>query len=124
MLIDHTGKQLADSITEDTITRTQARINAAIRSKVLQMHSGTLRKMLKNCDSLANKAAPAIVEKAKQAATLDLNREIDRLQALRTINPNIREDEVDYFRNELDNIVGRLDETLPQLDAVRVMVVV
>lgn len=124
VVIDHTGKQHTESLTQEAIVQTQSRISAGIRSKVLQMHSGTLRKMLKTCEKLANDKAPELVQAATDMATRDMTQEIDRLLALQTINPNIREDEVDYFRRELDILTDQLGESLPQLDAVRVMIVV
>jgi ATP-dependent helicase HepA len=51
-----------------------------------------------------------------------LHVEIERLEALQGINPNVREEEIDYFRK----MVMRVDEILgnahPRLDALRVLI--
>lgn len=124
VVIDHTGKQYTKQLGDDVILQSQSPIKAGIRTRVLQMHSGTLRNMLKLSNKLANEQVPELVQTARDAASRDMTREIDRLQALKTINPTIRDDELDYFRNERDILLQKLDESLPQLDAVRVMIVV
>ena len=123
VVIDHKGNQYNEQLTDEIINQSQSRIHAEIRTKVIQMQAATLRKMMNSCEKLANKQAPALIEAAKQAATEIFTQELDRLVALKTVNANIRDDELDHLRQEQKNILQRLDDTLPQLDAVRVMIV-
>ena len=67
---------------------------------------------------------PALVDNAKQTASLEYRQEIDRLVALQQVNPAIRDEEIAYLRCEQDKIRQQLDATVAQLDALRVIVVV
>jgi ATP-dependent helicase HepA len=53
-----------------------------------------------------------------------LGRELDRLKALQQINANVRDDEIEFFRDQLNHFEGALENAKLRLDAVRVMIAV
>jgi ATP-dependent helicase HepA len=62
----------------------------------------------------------------KNAHTLEkatLSTEINRLKALRPVNPNVREDEIAFFEQQLAALNTLIDASQLRLDALRVIVV-
>jgi len=51
-----------------------------------------------------------------------LTREIDRLRALRQVNPNVRDEEIEYLERQQELITGILESATLRLDAVRVII--
>jgi len=124
IVIDHQGNDRSALLADEIIESTQSRIGGEIITKVIQMHGATLRDMLGRCKALANQQLPSLVRDARQRAETEFRHEIDRLVALQTVNPNIRDDEIEYLRVVESDMLQRLDESLAQLDAVRVMIVI
>ena len=52
-----------------------------------------------------------------------LTLEHDRLLALKSVNPNIRDDELDAIEEERQQILSHLDDANWRLDAIRLIVV-
>ncbi len=124
VVIDQQGKQYQTSLTHAVIEKIQDRIPREVVSKIIKGHAAALKKMLAVCDKLVSQHVPVVVDKARQQVERDYNREVDRLVALKTINPNIRDEEITFFRQEKQLIIEQLDATVSQLDAIRVMIVV
>lgn len=55
--------------------------------------------------------------------TSQLTAELERLEALKAVNPNIREEELEYVRNQMAELNGYLDASQLQLDAIRMVLV-
>jgi len=47
---------------------------------------------------------------------------VDRLKALRRVNPNVREEEIAFFEVQQKALVKAIDNAVPRLDALRVIV--
>lgn len=78
--------------------------------------------MISQNEKLAQSEAPAILDEAHRQTKQTLETEINRLKALREVNPNVREDEIRYFENEWHTLDKLLDSTSLRLDAIRVIV--
>jgi ATP-dependent helicase HepA len=55
--------------------------------------------------------------------TQQLSAELDRLESLKAVNPNIREEELEYLRNQMQELNTYLDASQLQLDAIRMVLV-
>ena len=53
-----------------------------------------------------------------------LGHEVERLRALQKINPGVRDDEIDFFRDQLERFETALEHARVRLDAVRVVVAI
>ena len=58
---------------------------------------------------------------SEQAQTLQ--QDLDRLEALKAVNPNVRVSELDYLRNLQAELHHLIDQTQLKLDAIRFIVV-
>ena len=124
IVIDQDGKQFQDALTHSLINQYQGRLNLETAMQVIKAHGSALKTMVTITDKLADEAAPAILDEAKQHATNLLTHEIERLVALKDINPNVREDEIQHFEKLSTELQERLGSTVAQLDAVRVIIAI
>lgn len=122
IVLDQTGKLYHDVLSHSAINKMQERVNLETAIKIIRAHGGTLRKMINASDKFAEKSTPAILVEAKDHVAEVLGLEIQRLVALKTVNPNVRDDEIDYFEQLKIDIQARLDTTIAQLDAIRVII--
>ena len=124
VLLDQKGRRLDTQLSEAWLDQAQKEIKHEIANQVVKSQMALMKSMLAAMDKLATQSVPALVDNAKQSATIEYRQEIDRLLALQKVNPNIRDDEIDYLRREQASILQQLDATVAQLDAVRVIVVI
>ena len=119
---DQKGRQLQTYLSESFIEQVQERINTEVANKVIKAHGATLKTMLNQNESFVDQYVPELLDAAKAKAAQEYRQEIDRLIALRTVNPNIRQEEIDHFTNESEQIQQQLAATVAQLDAIRVII--
>lgn len=124
IVCDQKGRPLQNHLSEAFIEEVQERVNAEIAGKVIKAHGSTLKAMLTKNEALVGQYVPELLDAAKARAENEYRQEIDRLIALRTINPNIRQEEIDFFQNESAQIQQQLSTTVAQLDAIRVIIAV
>ena len=124
VLIDQKGRRLDAHLSETWLEQAQQEIKYNIATQVVKSQMKLIKTMLAATDKLTTQTVPALLDKAKQSASLDYRREIDRLLALQKVNPNIRDVEIDHLRHEQQDVLQQLDATVAQLDSLRVIVVV
>ena len=122
VVLDERGGRHEEQLGIDDVYSQRKNVNAETANKIAHAKETELRRMIEQCEQLAQQQAPAILEEARQQATQTLGGEIDRLKALQRRNPNVRDEEIDYFEQQLHD-VNRLIETAHlRLDALRVIV--
>ena len=52
-----------------------------------------------------------------------LNGELERLLALKAVNPNIRDEEIDILEQQMQQLSGYIESAQLQLDSLRLIVV-
>jgi ATP-dependent helicase HepA len=124
IVIDKDGKQFQEVLSHAVINQYQGRLNLETAMQVTRSHGSTLKNMLTKADKLAVQNTPSIIDEAKQHADQLLKHEIERLVALKELNPNVREDEIQHLQVLNDDIQERLNMTIAQLDAVRVIIAI
>ena len=67
--------------------------------------------------------ARAVIDAARAEANEKLGAELSRLNALKAVNPNIRDDEVEALESNRKQVLESLDQANWRLDALRLIVV-
>ena len=79
--------------------------------------------MIKAAQDLAAPHQAHIITSASETMQSLQKAELDRLQALAEVNPNIRQDEIDHLQAETDELQDYLNSAQIKLEALRVAVV-
>jgi ATP-dependent helicase HepA len=123
-VLDKKGKDFSATLTSDYIDTHSTHIQQETAIEVVRSQRQQIRELVFASDQLAQQQAPAIIDQAHKHASTALSKEVNRLKALQLINPNIRNEEIDFFATQLAEIDKVLDAASPRLDAVRVIVTV
>ena len=79
-------------------------------------------KMVDRVEALAENQLPAMLAEARQTLADLLGAEQERLSALATVNPNIRQEEIDNLAQNRAALEHHLESASLKLDAIRVIV--
>ncbi len=92
--------------------------------KIVNAKSEILKVMLKRGEIYANARAKQVLELAHTESNETITKEINRLEALSKVNPNIRNDEIAFFEGQLASLNRVLESANLRLDAIRVIVAI
>ena len=63
------------------------------------------------------------MNKLRRDMQTNLNGELERLQALKAVNPNIRDEELEVIEAQINELTGYISKAQVQLDSLRLIVV-
>ncbi len=122
VLIDVNGKNFSTNFSSSTIRLSTHPVDKATASKVMRAYGDSLRQMVKLADVEANKQVPELLATAQRHSHQTLDREINRLKALQQHNPNVRDEEIQFFEQQLQALTEALTNSSPRMDAMRVII--
>ncbi|WP_298944202.1 RNA polymerase-associated protein RapA [uncultured Psychromonas sp.] len=122
LLLDKNAKNLGENVTFDSFNRQLTPINRHISRKVAAASQALIDQLIKQSLPTAQSLMADIIDEAKQNMQHTLQQESARLLALKAVNPNIREDEIQYLSDQQANFEQILDNTQLKLDAIRFIV--
>jgi len=121
-VIDVNGKDLSERLSHDAINQNQEPVPQEVASQVVKSHKKEIRQLIQGSEALARQNAPDILSNAREQTRQLLKGEINRLKALQQVNPNVRDEEIEYFETQYQGVIQVLDSAVPRLDALRVIV--
>ncbi|MCP8898303.1 RNA polymerase-associated protein RapA [Gilvimarinus xylanilyticus] len=124
VLLDSNGKDFAQALGADKLHQILKKVPRATAQELVRHSREAIATLLDQAEAKVEPLRDQQVDDAKSAAREDIGREIERLQDLAKINPNIREEELNYLQTRLDTSLECLDHASLKLDAVRVIVAV
>jgi len=123
IVVDERGKNHATELGHERINRTRAPVDSETAAQVVRAKAQTIRGMLGLAEQRANEHAPDILHTALTQATAMLDKEIARLKALHSVNPNVRAEEIHFFETRRRHLTNTIEAAKLRLDALRVIVV-
>ncbi|TDG12080.1 RNA polymerase-associated protein RapA [Seongchinamella unica] len=122
LLVDARGKQLADLVPHARLNSLVERVKKPTALAIIkQVHQEVDAKM-----AIANQQAEARLEEiltaAEQDMRNDLGAELSRLEALRELNPAIREEELEHLRYRIEECAIHIQHANLQLQALRLII--
>ncbi|MDH4020718.1 MAG: RNA polymerase-associated protein RapA [Xanthomonadales bacterium] len=123
IVVDIKGNDLSELLTEKHFNKLGQRVRLISAQDFLRHTRAKIVSMLKKAEQLAADQEPSIVDAAKTHMQKLQQTELRRLQALAEVNPNIRQEEIDYLVAETSELEHHLDSTHLKLEALRVAVI-
>ncbi|MFU9137261.1 RNA polymerase-associated protein RapA [Erwinia tasmaniensis] len=123
MLVDRKGTNLAARVEFESFNRQLNAINRHNGSKLVNAVQQDVHAILKLAEDQAAAEARVLIDIARREADEKLSAELSRLDALRAVNPNIRQDEIDALESNREQVLSALSEAGWRLDALRLIVV-
>ena len=122
ILIDEQGHNNYLEFDHETLNEYQVRVSAVISRQVIQLKKESIKTMVSRSESLAQMEVPSMVAHARKQIQEMFTQEIERLQALHKVNPNVRMEEIEFLQQQLEGLLHAIDSTHLRLDALRVIV--
>jgi len=122
VVLDEYGNSHETDLSHSLIQQSRTPVNADTANKIIRAKEQTLRALIVQCEETARAHAPEILASAHQRSNQTLNREINRLRALRQVNPNVRDEEIVFFEQQQEMLNRALQSASLRLDAIRVIV--
>ncbi|WP_058912220.1 RNA polymerase-associated protein RapA [Entomohabitans teleogrylli] len=123
MLLDKNGTDLASQVEFESFNRQLSAVNRHTGSKLVNAVQQDVHAILQLAENQVENAARALIDAAHGEADEKLSAELSRLEALRAVNPNIRDDELSAIENNRQQVLESLDQASWRLDALRLIVV-
>ncbi|MDO6561843.1 RNA polymerase-associated protein RapA [Amphritea sp. 1_MG-2023] len=122
IVVDTNGTDLSEILTEAHINNLAERVGRRQAVEIVKHTRPDIDKMVKRVEGIAETQLPAMLDQAKHNVETLLGAEQQRLTALATVNPNIRQEEIDYLAQNRAALEQHLQTASLKLDAIRVIV--
>jgi len=106
------------------INQNQTRVAAEIIKEIITMKSDVIRTLLEKSRNLADKEAPELKRQAQERTIEILQKEVDRLTHMRKVNSNVRIEEIEHFKNQLEVTSELIASASIRLDALRIIITI
>ncbi len=122
VMIDPQGRDYSNDLSSEKLEAIRAKVDRETARKIIRAFGKKLREMVPLAEQHAERVAPVFLQEAEARAQTMLNREINRLKALQKVNPNVRNDEIQFFETQLAALTQAIKAAHLRLDAVRVII--
>ncbi|GIU43182.1 RNA polymerase-associated protein RapA [Shewanella algidipiscicola] len=123
ILLDKNGNNLSDNVSYESFDKQLSAVNRHIASKLVNASQTILHPLFAKGETYAEAELTLLAESARAKMTSQLTAELERLESLKAVNPNIRDEELEHLKSQMSELNGYLDGCLLQLDAVRLVLV-
>ena len=122
LLLDSKGNDLAGQVNFDTLQNKLKPLGKDIANKMVKMARPNIEQLIKLGDHKITEIAQAKIQEASKLADQTLSTEINRLIALKAVNKNIRQAEIDVLEKQRELSLEELSKASWRLDSLRVIV--
>lgn len=123
IVVDSKQHDLSDIVTTKHFAKLGKRVRRHTAQDFIRHTRAQIITMIEHAEQLAAVHEKTIVKTANAQMQNLQQSELQRLQALAEVNPNIRQEEIDHLLNETSELQHFLDSTHIKLEALRVAVV-
>jgi len=122
ILLDEQGNGDYPHLNHESVNQHLQPVATGIAKQVIQLKEDAIRELLMVCERQASAQAPQLIAAAEVRIRQTFAPEIERLKALQQINPSVRDEEIQFFEQQLQQLTNALKSSNLRLDAVRVIV--
>lgn len=122
LLLDSKGNDLAGQVNFDTLQNKLKPLGKDIANKMVKMARPNIEQLIKLGDHKMTEIAQAQIREASKLANQTLSTELNRLIALKAVNKNIRQAEIDLLEKQRLVSLEELSKASWRLDSLRVIV--
>lgn len=122
LLLDSKGNDLAGQVNFDTLQNKLKPLGKDIANKMAKMARPNIEQLIKLGDHKITEIAQAKIREASKLADQTLTSELNRLIALKAVNKNIRQAEIDALEKQRVLSLEELNKSSWRLDSLRVIV--
>jgi ATP-dependent helicase HepA len=122
LLVDARGKDLAALVPHERLNSLIEKVKKPTALAIIKQVHAEVEAKMTLASTQAEKNLQVILTEAEQAMRADLGAELSRLEALREVNPSIREEELEHLRFRIEECAIHIQHANPQLQALRLVI--
>ncbi|MDG2943545.1 RNA polymerase-associated protein RapA [Exercitatus varius] len=122
LLLDGKGRDLAAQVSFSRLEKQLKPMDKHVANKMVKMIRPNIEKMLVMAEQQVAERAKTVIAAAQQQADSALSHELNRLNGLKSVNKNIRQDEIDGLETLRIQSLAALAKANWRLDSLRVIV--
>ena len=123
LLLDSKGNDLAGQVNFDTLQNKLKPLSKDIANKMVKMARSNIEQLINLGDHKMTEIAQAQIREGSKLADQTLSTELNRLLALKAVNKNIRQTEIDGLEKQRVLSLEELSKASWRLDSLRVIVI-
>ena len=123
VMLDRHGNDLADKVTFEQIGDQLAPIGRHTATKLVAALRQNLPELIGKGETIASVQSEALAQRALSKADDYFRYELDRLNALKAVNPTVRDDEIEHLEQQGLQVQQVLSQAQLQLEAIQLIVV-
>ncbi len=122
LLIDARGKDLAKIVSFERLNSLMQRVKKLTALEIIkQVHVEVETKVVASKQQAEQRLGDILIN-AEQNMRADLGEELLRLEALKAVNPSIRQEELDYLSYRIEESAAHIQQAGVQLQALRLII--
>ncbi len=122
VMSDVNGRDLGEVLPHERLNGMCEKVKRNTAQAIVKQVRNDIEKMLTHSTTIAEKKLPTIINTANEKMMSSLKVEVDRLEALQAINPTIRDEEINFFKQQISASADVINRSSVQLQAIRVVV--
>lgn len=123
IMLDAKGNDLSDQVEFESFHRQLSPVNRQLATKLVSSVQSEIVKLIQGSEAVIEPKVAQVRALANKEMMHSLNGELARLQALKAVNPTIREEELEILERQMSELDGYINQAQYQLDSLRVIVV-
>jgi ATP-dependent helicase HepA len=122
LLVDARGKDLAEIVPHRRLNELCEKVRKPVALAIIKQVGPQVEEKMQSARALADSQLQQTLTTADGRMRLELGAEIDRLKALRALNPSIRESEIAHLAYRVDECSAHIRHASLQLQALRLII--
>jgi ATP-dependent helicase HepA len=123
ILVDKTGKNLADKVSESVLDKQLSPVKKQMALQLIKALKSQIAPLVEQAEVHGKQQISAIQTKALTNMQTKLEQEQQRLMALKAVNPNVRQAEIDFITLQQSELSHYIEKAQLTFEAVRMIVV-
>lgn len=122
LLVDARGKELAKLVPHDRLNKLVEKVQKSTALEIIKRVQKEVDAKMALANQQAEQQLQTLLEQAEATMRSSLGAELQRLEALREVNPSIRQEEVDHLRYRIDECALHIRHANLQMQALRLII--
>lgn len=123
LVVDSNGNELTAVVSQAHLDKLGVRVSTSNARELIKYAREKIVDLEQRVESLSETLVADMIEQARANMLERQSGELERLEALSRVNPNIRRDEIDYLKQVMEVSEDYLDRATLQCDALRLAIV-
>ena len=124
VLLDDKGKDLSNVLGITQLSKLLQKVPRNNAQDLVRHARPTLTTMVQKAEEITQARQAELIAEAQTKVGEQLNAELARMKALKAVNPNVRQEEIDYLAQRLAASQHFLSQATIRLDALRVVMTI